>query len=131
MPTNDTLPAVAFRLVQLSAGSAWLLISARPTFTFDRSRPSASSVPPLMPAKPCAPAVPMVSRSTTTVLPSASVTVWLPFWMAKPPLTWKKPKASIASVPLASSRSPLAPSMSSFRLDSGPVAMVRPVLPDE
>ncbi|GAA4332673.1 hypothetical protein GCM10023144_22990 [Pigmentiphaga soli] len=123
--------AVAFRLVQVRVGMTWLLISARPTFTPDRSRPSASSVPPLMPAKACAPDAPIVSKSTSTVESSANVTVSLLFWIANPPLTWKNPNASMVRVPLACSSEPLAPSMSSATLDDGPAVTDRPVLPAE
>ncbi|GAA4332670.1 hypothetical protein GCM10023144_22980 [Pigmentiphaga soli] len=128
---NDTLSAVAFRLVHVREGVTWLLISARPTFTPDRSRPIASSVPPLIPAKACAPDAPIVRTSTANVVSSARVTVSLLFWIAKPPLTWKKPNASIVSVPLACSRLPLAPSMSSAMPDDGAVVTDRSVLPVE
>ncbi|GAA4332662.1 hypothetical protein GCM10023144_22970 [Pigmentiphaga soli] len=128
---NDTLAAVAFRLVHVREGVTWLLISARPTFTPLRSRPIASSLPPLIPAKAWAPPAPIVRTSASTVVSSASVTVSLLFWIAKPPLTWKKPNASIVRVPLACSRLPLAPSMSSAMPDDGPVVTDRLVLPAE
>ena len=67
----------------------------------------------------------MVSRSTSTVLASARVTVSVLLPMAKPPEAWKKPKASMVTLPLASSSAPRWPSMSSVTLLDGPVATSR------
>ena len=136
MPTNATCWAVASSDVHLRAAPPTSVTSATPKFAPVISRPIWSAVPPLTPAKARTLLAPMVNRRALTVAGAAvctpcalvaadSVTAWSRCSMAKPPLTWKKPKASSVSVPLAFSTLPSLPAMSSVSVLPGPVATTR------
>ena len=127
-PTKPTLPAVAFNDVNFRFAPPCSLASARPKLTWLKFRPTASALPPFKPANASIPAPPIVNRSTDASLPSESLSVSLRLATAKLPFTWKNPNASIVRFPLASSISPLLPSISSFSVLVGPVARVRAVL---
>ena len=143
-PTTPMLPAVAFSVVKLRGvavlpSSSVSLASSRPKSTSLSDRPIASAVPPFRPANACTPLPPMVSTrawisvgawassSSSEITPSLRKKLSSLLSIAKPPLTWKKPKTSSSRLPEARSSRPCAPSIVSPMLLPGPVATLSAV----
>ena len=118
---NAALPAWAFREVQLRLAFALSVNRARAKSTSPSANPTASELPPFIPANAVTPATPTVIKSTSIWVVSDSVTVALDFSNAKAPLTLKKLNTLISTFPDALMISPSVPSMTSVRLLSGPV----------
>ena len=96
-PTSAALSARACNAVQARVSSLTSLYSASAKSTPPSCSPSASSVPPPVPANAFTSCPPSVSSRAWVVLPPASVIscTWLAFSSANSPSTCRKPKASI------------------------------------
>ena len=134
-PVKAAPAALACRLVQLRADvcpcAGTSLSSARPKSTPVSSRPSASSVPPSMPANARRFEAPTFSACACAVLPSDSVSATgaAALSKAKSPSTCTKPNTSSSTWPSARSSAPRAPSIDSSSSLAGPVSTVSCVAP--
>ena len=127
MPTKESAPAVACKLVQVRVASALSVSSAKPKLALSSLRPICSALPPFRPTKALMLPPPIASRSALTTSPPVlsesvplSLMVLLLFSSEMNPLKVTKLKRLSSRLPLARVSCPKAPSLSRVTVTPGP-----------